>query len=447
MKNQLIFLLLAVFTLISCQNQGKDDTKDETLRLPLTFVEGFGPAGYSYSLLSEEHSKDDPKAQTWVKTYLPVTGIPESWRGVKKSMVILGIYQLVYQNYKEGNITQEELDGLKESWNWEPNPKELSAEPIKCYVYAVSGRDKAGLTAVILDANNNLDFSDDEVFYPKVCGIDSTMRQYSEDEKHYVNYEVYQGGKVVRKQVPIVVKRNSVYPLMYAIPQYATAELKVKGKIHNVVLNGSGRPDYTDSRLVLVDGDNKIIGSATERVNEGELLSVGGISDKVKYRNRGVNMYHEVLQLESEYAEKIGYSLQTGYPFQPFKTKIFKSDEPIASTDYKGKYLFIDFWGTWCGPCVAELPELQRIYEGVDKQQVEFVSIAGEQSPEVLEKFLRKRPLAWPQIISNDKNKLAENYNISGYPTNVLVGPDGRIVAKNLHGKVLKEKLAELTRK
>lgn len=447
MRNQLIFSLFTVWALASCQNQEKEESDGEILRLPLTFVEGFGPAGYSYSILSEEYSKDDPAAKIWIKTYLPVKGIPESWRGVKKSMVSLGLFQMVYQNYKAGNITKEELNDLAKSWKWEPNPEELSAEPIKCYVYAVSGRDKDGLIAVILDANNNLDFSDDEVFYPKACGIDSTMRQYSEDEKHYINYEVYQAGKVIIKQVPMIVKRTSIYPLIYVFPQYATAELKVKGKVHNIVLNGSGRPDYTDSQLVLVDGDNKLLESSTERVNEGELLSVGGLFDKVKYRNRGVNMYQEVLQLESEYAEKIGYSLQTGYPFQPFTTKIFKSDKAISSLDYKGKYLFIDFWGTWCGPCVAELPELQRIYEGVDKQRVEFISIAGEQSPELLERFLKKRPLAWPQIISDDENKLIETYNIDGYPTNVLVGPDGRIVAKNLHGQALEEKLAELTKK
>lgn len=445
MRNQLIFLLFAFCALASCQNKEEEQGDGEILRLPLTFVEGFGPGGGGYSPVTEEYKEDNSSGKMWIKTYLPVKGIPKSWRGVKKSMVYLGLYQMVYQNYKAENISQEEMDRLKKSWEWEPDPEELSAAPIKCYVYVVSGKDNNGLEAVIIDTNNNLDFSDDAVFYPKSCAMDSTMMQYSEDEKHYVSYEVFQEGQVVSKQIPMIIKRTNLYPLAYTFPQYATAKLKVKDEVHNVVLGGESWPDQGATSLVLVDENNAVLGGFTERVKEGDLLSVGGLFDKVKYRNLGVNMYHEVLELGSEFAEKLGYGLKTGYVFQPFKTKLFNSDMPISSLDYKGKYLLIDFWGTWCGPCVQELPELQRIYEGVDKQRVEFISIAGNQSPSQLEKFLKKRPLAWPQIISDDENKLIETYNISSFPTNVLVGPDGRVIARNLHGEVLERKLAEVS--
>lgn len=448
MRNKLIYLLLAVCALAACQNREEEKGDGGIVRLLLTFVEGFGPGGFGYSPLTEEYKKDNPSAKMWVKTYLPVKGIPESWRGVKKSMVYLGLYQMVYQNYKAGKISQKEFDEMKKSWEWEPNPEELSATSIKCYVYVVSGKDKEGLTVVIIDSNNNLDFSDDAVFYPKSCAMDSTMAQYSEEEKHYVNYEVFQGGRVISKQIPMLIKRTNFYPLAYTFPQYATAKLKVKDKVHNIVLSGAGRPDYSGSSLVLVDENNVVLKGFAELVKEGDLLSVGGLFDKVKYRNLGVNMYHEVLQLGSEYAEKLGYGLQTGYLFQPFKAKLFNSDVPISSLDYKGKYLFVDFWGTWCKPCVQEIPELQRIYEGVDKQRIEFVSIAGgNQAPGQLTKFLKKRPLAWPQIISDDKNKLIETYKITSFPTNVLVGPDGRVVARNLHGEVLERKLVELTKR
>ena len=447
MRNGLIFLSLTICALASCREQADENAIEQTIRLPLTFVEGFGPAGFGFGPLAEEHKSDDSSARIWVKTYLSVKGIPKSWRGVKKSMVELDVHQLLYQNYKVGKISQEDFGEMKKLWEWEPNPEELSAEPIKCYVYVISGKDKEGLVSVIIDANNNLDFSDDEAFYPKASAMDSTIAIYSDDEIHYVNYEVFQQGQVVSKRVPMLIKRTSHWPLAFTFPQYATAKLKVKDQVHNIVLSGSSRPDYNGSSLVLVDENNSVLKGFAERVNEGDLLSVGGLFDKVKYRNLGVNMYHEVLELGCEDAEKLGYGLQTGYRFRPFKAKLFKTEVPISSQDYNGKYLFVDFWGTWCGPCVAELPELQKIYEGVDKSRVEFVSIAGKQSPELLEKFLKKRPLAWPQIISDEENKLIETYDISSFPTNVLVGPDGRVVARNLHGKALERKLAELTGK
>ncbi len=383
----------------------------------------------------------------WVKTYLPVKGIPESWRGVKKSMVYLNLQQVLYQNYKAGNIGKGEYDGFIKNSELHPDPEELSAEPIKCYVYVVSGKDKEGLTAVIIDSNNNLDFSDDEVFYPKAYAMDSTMTQYAEDEKHYVNYEVFQEGRVVAKRVPMLVRRTSFSPLAYTFPQYAIAQLKVKDQVHNIMVSNASRPDYNNTSLTLVDENNSILKGFSEPVREGDLLSIGRLFDKVKYRNLGVNIYHEVLKSKEENAKSLDYGLQTGYRFQPFKTKLFNSEVLISSQDYKGKYLFVDFWGTWCGPCVAEIPELQSIYKGIDKQQVEFIGIAGNQAPDLLEKFLKKRPLAWPQIISDNENRLIETYNISSFPTNVLVGPDGRVVARNLHGKALERKLAEVTGK
>ncbi len=124
---------------------------------------------------------------------------------------------------------------MKKSWQWEPNPEELSAEPIKCYVYVVSGTDKEGLITVIIDANNNLDFSDDEPFYPKSFAMDSSMMRYSEAEKRYINYEVFQEGRVVAKQVPMLIRRTNAFPLAYAFPQYAITQLKVKGQIHTIV--------------------------------------------------------------------------------------------------------------------------------------------------------------------------------------------------------------------
>ncbi|MFB9295572.1 hypothetical protein [Persicitalea jodogahamensis] len=89
MRNRLIFFLLTACIFASCQNREGQKEGSEILRLPLTFVEGFGPGGSGWGPLSEEHKKDDSSARIWVKTYLPIKGIPESWRSVKKSMAEL----------------------------------------------------------------------------------------------------------------------------------------------------------------------------------------------------------------------------------------------------------------------------------------------------------------------------------------------------------------------
>ena len=444
-------MLLAVCALVSCQNREEEKGDSEILRLPLTFVEGFGPFYASTSFLGAENPTD---TGFWSKTYLPVTGIPKAWKLVDKSMVWLDVQQLIYQNYQAGNLREEEFAQFKKSSEWEPNPKELPDKPIKCFVYVIRGRDEKGKAAVMVDTDNDLDFSDEIPFYPEKAYKEnySSVGAYQEKEKRYFTYEVYEEGRVIAKRIPIVIKRMPAEPagndFRYYFPLHAQTTLNVNGGTYKIAIpGGASIPSFESSSMVVLEKDSAHIYEFPEQIQKGDLITVGHLLNKIEYRNKGVSVYHNALELEGNDVDEQEYSLQAGHPFKPFTAKEFQTGQTIALADYQDKYLFIDFWGTWCKGCVQELPKLQRIYKGVDKQRVEFVSIAGHQSPELLEKFLKKRPLAWPQIISDDENKLIETYKITSFPTNVLVGPDGRVVSRNLHGEVLERKLAELTGK
>lgn len=451
MRNKLIYLLLAVCALAACQNREEEKSDDGIVRLPLTFVEGFGPFNASMGTLGKEKSTD---TGFWSKTYLPVTGMPKTWKLIKKSMVWLDVHQLIYQNYQAGKLREEEFAQFKKSSDWEPNPAELPDKPIKCFVYVIRGRDEKGKAAVMVDTNNDLDFSDETPFYPTTAYKEdySSIGKYEEQEKKYFTYEAFEEGRVVTKRIPIVIKRMPAEPagndFWYYFPLHARTTLKVNGETHEIALpGGASVPSFESSSLAVLGKDSTHIYEFPEQIQKGDLITVGGLLNKMEYRNKGVSLYHNALELEGSDVDEQEYSLQAGHPFKPFVAKEFQTGQTIALSDYQDKYVFIDFWGTWCQGCVLELPELQRVYEGVDKQKVEFVSIAGIQSPQLLEKFLKKHPLAWPQIISDDKNKLIETYKISRFPTNVLVGPDGRVIARNLHGEVLERKLVELTKR
>jgi thiol-disulfide isomerase/thioredoxin len=417
-------------------------------------VEGFGPFGASYGPLHAEYPEDHPNGGFWFKTYLSVKEIPKTWSRITKTMVWLDGRQLAYQNYKAGNIDEEGLADLKKSWDWEPDPTKLPDRSIKCYVYVIRGRDAKGKAAVMVDTNNNLDFSDETPFYPEVGNKSdwNTMRTYDPKLVQYVSYEVFEEGRVVTKRVPMVVKRMPSEPagqqFWYCMPQYAQVKLRIKGKEHTVAIHsGFSGTNYESPDLVLVDSTTTKRYNYGEGVAKGEILSVGSFPNTVSYRNKGVDLYHNALVLEGEEADLDEYSLQAGFRFKPFEATEFRTGKPIRLADYQGKYVFIDFWGTWCPGCVEELPRLLEMYQGIDRSQIEFIGIAGQQSPPQLAKFLKKRPLPWPQVVSDSSNLLVETYNISAYPTNVLVGPDGRVVAKNLHCLALKKKLAEITNK
>ena len=128
---------------------------------------------------------------------------------------------------------------------------------------------------------------------------------------------------------------------------------------------------------------------------------------------------------------------------EPFEAKEFSTGRNIALNSLKGKYVYIDFWGTWCRGCVAELPEIKKIYNKFDRSQVEFIGVAYD-TPLNLKKAINKSNIRWPQILSDSVNKLIEKYKITGFPTSILLDKKGRIIQMNLRAGELEGKLNSL---
>ncbi|MDJ1472888.1 TlpA disulfide reductase family protein [Cytophagaceae bacterium DM2B3-1] len=110
---------------------------------------------------------------------------------------------------------------------------------------------------------------------------------------------------------------------------------------------------------------------------------------------------------------------------------------PFNSSTLAGKYILIDFWGTWCGPCIALLPELKEAYLKYKDKNVEFVSIAYEKKEDVknIKPLIRGRyNITWTQLYQEKGNShqdsIIKKYMIESFPTVVLISPEGKIVSK-----------------
>lgn len=179
----------------------------------------------------------------------------------------------------------------------------------------------------------------------------------------------------------------------------------------------------------------KSIGGAAPDVEKIEPL-FNGLSEQIKNTASG-----------KEFAQKIAKLKQVAVgAVSPDFAQSNPDNKTVKLSDFKDKYLLIDFWASWCGPCRRENPNVVAAYNRFKDKNFTILGVSLDKDKEAWLKAVEKDQLNWAQVsdIKGWDNEVAQLYAVQSIPANFLIDPNGKIIAKNLRGDQLLKKLAEI---
>lgn len=235
---------------------------------------------------------------------------------------------------------------------------------------------------------------------------------------------------------------------------YVIAE---KGKFKDATIKGSKTQDEQKKLNAILDSskNSKEQEFLYIRNNPQSLISANILS---MYRSTWgkdtTNMLYKRFSKELKntyYGKKIfefitlNKSLKIGDKYADFLQQDTKGKN-VRLSDFSRKIILLEFWGSWCGPCREGNPDLVKIYDEFNSKGFEIFGVAAETNKEQWLNAVENDKLPWTNTsdLNGDKNKAVLIYGVSYYPTNFLIDKTGRIIARDLFGEKLREKLKEI---
>jgi thiol-disulfide isomerase/thioredoxin len=315
-----------------------------------------------------------------------------------------------------------------------------------------------------IDTNHNGDLTDDAAVEWKVNEKSKTTNGSAmvdigeKDHPFPVAISIYRFDKEARPQL----KSAILYYRDYAYE----GTVKIGGKEYKAVLaDEMARGDFRGKAVKEGDDDGGVGVNLLLDVNgNGKFDSRGESFDIGKPFNIGGTTYEITDMARDGSSFKVVKSSKTvaeiptppdhaiGKPIMAFETKDTEGKAVKFPEDYKGKVVLLDFWATWCGPCMGEMPNVVKAYEKYHASGFEIlgISLDNDKSIAKMPEVMKTANMTWRQVADGKgwKAEIAQKYAINSIPATFLVdGTTGKIIGANLRGNALEEALEKALKK
>jgi len=172
-------------------------------------------------------------------------------------------------------------------------------------------------------------------------------------------------------------------------------------------------------------------------------IPITEVEEALSYIDKNLDNTKFVQLAKKRVAEKLGTTV--GYPATNF-SQATPEGKMVSLADFKGQYVLIDFWASWCRPCRMENPNVVAAYNRFKDKGFTILGVSMDSNRDPWIAAIKQDNLTWTQVsdLKGWGNEVGKLYNVTGIPQNFLIDREGKIIAKDLRGAALDEKLAEV---
>jgi peroxiredoxin len=381
--------------------------------------------------------------------------------GVSENLKInfYGIFELSDANFILSTRKSKDIENLF----WTSYDKEQIYDS---KISFINGFDQNEREFFCFDANNDEDFSNDKIIYPEEFSQLSRILSYflpniacGQKCNAKVEFEYYDEDTINKDSISIQVVRFDEYvkprkdPLFPKfrgeVLELRVGRLNLDGDIINLAIYNDG--DFATyhakiSSMIIFDLNNDgVFENDFESIECYELskpFNINGITFNARY----ISAFADRVVLkksDSTVSQKI--EIIEGVPAPNFQF-IDLQQKKYSLNDYRGQYVLLDFWSSYCYFCMEDLPELKQIYNEFNSDNFVFIGFNGDRKKDVALNTIKNKNIEWTQILDHiENNEIArKSFNVWGEPRYFLIDPEGQIIMKSSSAKKIHKKLKQI---